>query len=60
MLNTMCTFGNTNQGTDLGEQNIEDKYIPTAINPYPAPIPGFYDQMGVPCNPYQQRIIYNG
>ena len=53
-------FGNTNQGTDLGEKTIEDKYIPTAINPYPAPIPGFYDQMGVPCNPYQQQIIYNG
>ena len=53
-------FGNTNQGSDLGEKTIEDKYIPTAINPYPAPIPGFYDQMGVPCNPYQQQIIYNG
>jgi len=52
------------QGQDLGPKSfgdqIEDKYIPTIVNPYPAPIPGFYDQMGIPCNPYityQQPII---
>ena len=57
-------FGNNPQGQDLGPKSfgdqIEDKYIPTIVNPYPAPIPGFYDQMGIPCNPYityQQPII---
>ena len=57
-------FGNNHQGQDLGPKSfgdqIEDKYIPTVVNPYPAPIPGFYDQMGIPCNPYityQQPII---
>ena len=56
--------GNNHQGQDLGPKSfgdqIEDKYIPTVVNPYPAPIPGFYDQMGIPCNPYityQQPII---
>ena len=40
-----------------GDQ-IEDKFIPTVAHPNPAPIPGFYDQNGMPCNPYMQAVVY--
>ena len=36
------------------DDQIDDKFIPTALNPYPVAIPGFYDQYGMPCNPYMQ------
>lgn len=40
-----------------GDQ-IEDKFITTVAHPNPAPIPGFYDQNGMPCNPYMQSVVY--
>merc|ERR1712226_1675545 len=55
-------YGNGQPRSDYNNQNqnfgdkaygdqIEDKFIPTVFNPYPAPIPGFYDINGMPCNP---------
>jgi len=38
----------------VSDDQIDDKFIPTALNPYPVAIPGFYDQYGMPCNPYMQ------
>ena len=38
------------------DEQIEDEYIPTAVNPVPLPIPGFNDQNGIPCNPYIQYL----
>merc|ERR1719310_2596340 len=51
-------FNNQNQnfGDKAYGDQIEDKFIPTVYNPYPAPIPGFYDINGMPCNPYMQTV----
>merc|ERR1719259_1614428 len=47
-----------NQNQNLGPKSfeIDDKFIPTVANPFPAPIPGFYDINGMQCNPYMQTV----
>jgi hypothetical protein len=49
-----------NQNQNFGDKaygdQIEDKFIPSVFNPYPAPIPGFYDINGMACNPYMQTV----
>ena len=49
-------YNNQNFGDKAYGDQIEDKFIPTVVNPYPAPVPGFYDQNNMPCNPYLQTV----
>jgi len=49
-------YNNQNLGAKSFGDEIDDKFIPTVANPYPAPIPGFYDMNGMPCNPYMQTV----
>merc|ERR1719204_2452276 len=49
-------YNNQNFGDKAYGDQIDDKFIPTVFNPYPAPIPGFYDINGMQCNPYMQTV----
>ena len=49
-------YNNQNQNLGPKSFDIDDKFIPTVANPFPAPIPGFFDMNGMQCNPYMQTV----